>query len=88
MEGYIGQIILFAGNFAPEGWHFCDGALLPINQNQALYSIIGTKFGGDGITTFNLPHFEYTLEQQQSWKSAQQNMNYIICIDGLYPPRP
>jgi microcystin-dependent protein len=51
----IGQIILFAGNFAPRGWAFCDGQLLPIAQNQALFSILGTMYGGDGRTTFALP---------------------------------
>ena len=55
MEGYIGQVILFAGNFAPRTWAFCDGQLLAINQNQALFSIIGTIYGGDGRTTFALP---------------------------------
>ncbi|MEZ4720443.1 MAG: tail fiber protein [Flavobacteriales bacterium] len=54
-EQFIGQIILFAGNFAPRGWAFCDGQLLSISQNQALFSIIGTAYGGDGRTTFGLP---------------------------------
>lgn len=51
----IGQIMLFAGNFAPVGWALCQGQLLPINTNQALFSILGTTFGGDGRTTFGLP---------------------------------
>ena len=55
MEAYIGQIILFAGNFAPKNWAFCDGRLLSIAQNSALFSILGTTYGGDGITTFALP---------------------------------
>lgn len=55
MEGYIGQVILFAGNFAPRNWAFCDGQLLPIAQNAALFSIIGTIYGGDGRTTMALP---------------------------------
>lgn len=55
MEGYIGQVILFAGNFAPRSWAFCQGQLLPISQNTALFSIIGTMYGGDGRTTFALP---------------------------------
>lgn len=55
MEPFIGQIILFAGNFAPRGWAFCHGQLLPINQFQALFSILGTTYGGDGRTTFALP---------------------------------
>jgi len=54
-EGFIGEIRMFAGNFAPRGWAMCDGQLLPINQNQALFSILGTTYGGDGRTTFGLP---------------------------------
>ena len=55
MEGYIGEIRLFGGNFAPRSWAFCDGQLLPISQNTALFSILGTMYGGDGRTTFALP---------------------------------
>ena len=51
----IGEIIMFAGNFAPRGWAFCDGQLLSISQNTALFSILGTTYGGDGRTTFGLP---------------------------------
>lgn len=51
----LGQIMMFAGNFAPRGWAFCDGLLLRINDYQALYSILGTQYGGDGRTTFALP---------------------------------
>jgi len=54
-DPFIGEIQWFAGNFAPRGWAFCDGQLLPINQNQALFSILGTTYGGDGRTTFALP---------------------------------
>ena len=55
MEPFIGQIIMFGGNFAPRGWAFCDGQLLAISQNTALFSILGTTYGGDGRTTFGLP---------------------------------
>ncbi len=55
MEGTIGEIRLFAGNFAPRTWAFCNGQLLPIAQYQALFSILGTIYGGDGRTTFALP---------------------------------
>jgi len=55
MEAFIATILLFAGNFAPRGWLFCQGQLLPINQNQALFSLLGTTYGGDGQTTFGLP---------------------------------
>jgi microcystin-dependent protein len=52
---FIGSITLFAGNFAPRGWAFCNGQLLPINQNTALFSLLGTTYGGNGMTTFALP---------------------------------
>ncbi len=54
-EPFIGQVIMFAGNFAPRGWALCDGALLSISSNSALFSILGTTYGGDGRTTFALP---------------------------------
>lgn len=52
---YIGQIMAFGGNYAPQGWALCDGRLLPISENDALFSLIGTTYGGDGQTTFALP---------------------------------
>lgn len=55
MEPFLGTIILFAGNFAPRGWALCNGQLLQISQNTALFSILGTTYGGDGRTTFALP---------------------------------
>jgi len=54
-EGFIGEIRMFGGNFAPRGWALCDGQLLSISQNSALFSILGTTYGGDGRTTFGLP---------------------------------
>lgn len=55
MEGYIGEIRLFAGNFAPLGWVFCDGTKYSISMYSAVYSILGTTYGGDGQTTFAVP---------------------------------
>ncbi len=55
MNPFLGQILMFGGNFAPRGWALCDGQILPIAQNQALFSILGTTYGGDGRTTFALP---------------------------------
>lgn len=55
MEPFIGQIVMFGGNFAPRGWALCNGQLLAISQNSALFSILGTTYGGDGRTTFGLP---------------------------------
>jgi len=54
-EPFLGQIKMFAGNFAPRGYAFCDGQLLAISQNDALFSLLGTIYGGDGRTTFGLP---------------------------------
>lgn len=54
-EPFIGQIVMFGGNFAPRGWALCDGQLLPISSNSALFSILGTTYGGDGVSTFGLP---------------------------------
>ncbi|WP_432774652.1 tail fiber protein [Brevibacillus gelatini] len=58
MIGYVGEIRVFAGNFPPRGWAFCDGSLVPISQNTALYAILGTRFGGDGKSTFALPNLK------------------------------
>ena len=58
MEPLIGEIKMFAGNFAPNGWFLCNGALLPINQYTAFFSIIGTTYGGDGATNFALPNLQ------------------------------
>lgn len=55
MDPFIGEVTLFAGNFAPRGWSLCNGQLLAISQNTALFSILGTTYGGDGRTTFALP---------------------------------
>lgn len=55
MDPFIGQIIMFAGNYPPRGWAFCDGQVLPIQQYTALFSILGVTYGGDGQITFGLP---------------------------------
>jgi microcystin-dependent protein len=57
-EPFIAEIRIFAGNFAPRGWAFCNGQLLPIAQNTALFSLIGTTYGGDGRTTTALPNLQ------------------------------
>lgn len=54
-QPYVGEIRMFAGNFNPAGWMFCDGALLPISENETLFQLIGTTYGGDGQSTFGLP---------------------------------
>ena len=55
-QPYVGEIRMFAGNFAPNGWMFCEGQTLPISQNEGLFQLIGTTYGGDGQQTFNLPN--------------------------------
>ena len=57
-ESFLAEIRIFAGNFAPRGWAFCNGQLLPIAQNTALFSLIGTTYGGDGRTTTALPNLQ------------------------------
>src|SRR5512145_2105791 len=54
-QPYVGEIRMFAGNFAPQGWMFCEGQLLPIAENETLFNLIGTTYGGDGQSTFGLP---------------------------------
>jgi microcystin-dependent protein len=54
-QPYVGEIRMFAGNFAPAGWMFCEGQLLPISENETLFNLIGTTYGGDGQSTFGLP---------------------------------
>jgi microcystin-dependent protein len=57
-QPYVGEIRMFAGNFAPNGWMFCDGQTLPISENETLFQLIGTTYGGDGQETFNLPNLQ------------------------------
>ena len=54
-QPYVGEIRMFAGNFAPAGWMFCEGQLMPISENETLFQLIGTTYGGDGESTFALP---------------------------------
>jgi microcystin-dependent protein len=57
-QPYVGEIRMFGGNFAPVGWMFCDGQLLPISENEILFQLIGTTYGGDGESTFQLPNLQ------------------------------
>ena len=79
MEPFIGQIELFAFNFAPRAWSTCEGQLLPINQNAALFALLGTTFGGDGQTTFALPDLR--------GKAPGDGLAYYIAIQGVFPSR-
>lgn len=65
MDPFLAEIKLFAGNFAPRGWAFCNGQLLPISANSALYALLGTTYGGDGRTNFALPDLRSRVPVQQ-----------------------
>ncbi|MGE3466699.1 MAG: phage tail protein [Pyrinomonadaceae bacterium] len=64
-QPYVGEIRMFAGNFAPAGWQFCEGHLLPISENETLFNLIGTTYGGDGQSTFALPDLRGRLPVHQ-----------------------
>lgn len=64
-QPYVGEIRMFAGNFAPAGWQFCEGQLLPISENETLFQLIGTTYGGDGQNTFGLPDLRGRLPIHQ-----------------------
>src|SRR6187455_2643554 len=64
-QPYVGEIRVFAGNFAPAGWMFCEGQLLPISENETLFQLIGTTYGGDGESTFGLPDLRGRLPMHQ-----------------------
>src|SRR5580765_4177070 len=64
-QPYVGEIRIFAGNFAPAGWMFCEGQLLPISENETLFNLIGTTYGGDGQETFALPDLRGRLPVHQ-----------------------
>ena len=72
-QPYVGEIRMFAGNFAPSGWMFCEGQLLPISENETLYQLIGTTYGGDGQSTFALPDLRGRLPIHQGNGFALSN---------------
>ena len=79
MDPFIGMIQAFPYSYAPRGWALCNGAELLINQNSALFSLIGFKFGGDGQQTFKLPNL--------MGAAPDPGMQYYIAVEGLYPSR-
>lgn len=72
-QPYVGEIRLFGGNFAPAGWMFCDGSLLPISENETLFQLIGTTYGGDGQSTFALPDLRGRLPMHMGQGSGLSN---------------
>tara|TARA_B100000927_G_scaffold220007_1_gene180009 strand:+ start:191 stop:427 length:237 start_codon:yes stop_codon:yes gene_type:complete len=77
MEYYLGQIVIFPYNFAPKNFVKCNGMPMELQSNQPLFSLLGTKFGGNGIREFLLPKIEDPCE----------GLSYYICIAGPYPTR-
>ncbi len=74
-QPYVGEIRMFAGSFAPAGWMFCEGQLLPISENETLFNLIGTTYGGDGQSTFALPDLRGRLP-------AHQGNGFILAETG------
>ena len=86
-EPFLAQIVMIGGNFAPRGWAFCDGQLLAISSNSALFSILGTTFGGDGRTTFGLPDLRGRTPMHRGngfGHAAHTSIELLIC-HGLEP---
>ena len=77
MNAFIGTIIQFAGNYVPQNWMPCSGATLDIKNHEALFSVLGTNYGGDGVHNFKLPDMP----------SPQYGPLWIICVQGEYPMR-
>src|SRR5262249_17512359 len=76
-EPFLGEIKIFGFNFAPTGWAMCNGQTLPINQNQALFSLLGTIYGGDGVTTFALPNLQSRVPLHP--RQGPGLSNYALC---------
>jgi microcystin-dependent protein len=93
MQVYIGQLLLVGFNYAPVGWAFCDGSLLPISQNEILYNLIGTTYGGDGQQTFGLPdlrgHTPIGIGQLQGGSNYQLGqrggVENVAIFDATFP---
>jgi microcystin-dependent protein len=79
MDPFIGEIRLFPFPFAPQGWMSCEGQILQVNQNQALFALIGPTYGGDGTHNFALPNLKH--------KEPDKNMHYCIALQGIFPSR-
>jgi microcystin-dependent protein len=75
-QPYVGEIRIFAGNFAPAGWMFCDGNLLPISENETLFQLIGTTYGGDGQSTFALPQLQSRVPIHQG--TGPGGITYVL----------
>jgi microcystin-dependent protein len=93
MEGYLGYIVWWTGTFEPAGWLYCQGQTLPVQQYPALFALLGTSYGGDGVTTFKLPDmrdrtyggYPNTDPGYHTGFSTACPMKYLICVEGIYP---
>jgi microcystin-dependent protein len=74
-QPYVGEIRIFAGSFPPNGWAFCDGGILPISENETLFQLLGTTYGGDGQSTFALPDLRGRIP-------IHQGSNFILAENG------
>jgi hypothetical protein len=87
-ENWIGEIVTVPYSFAPRGFAFCEGQEMPVQQHQALFSLIGTYFGGDGRTTFKLPDTRpLELAHQKQLRASRPPFRYAIALTGLFPSR-
>ena len=77
-EPFLAEVKICGFAFPPKGWALCNGQILPINQNQALFSLLGTTYGGDGRTTYGLPDLR---------AAAPNGLTYSICTQGIFPAR-
>jgi microcystin-dependent protein len=93
-EPYVGEIRMFGGNFAPAGWAFCDGALMPISENDTLFNLIGTTYGGDGQETFGLPNLQSRIPVHagqgpgisQNYQLGEMGGNESVTLTGQQIP--
>src|SRR5215475_9276458 len=81
-QPYYGEIRIFAGNFAPVGWMFCEGQLLPISENETLFNLIDTTYGGDGQSTFALPNLASRMPIH--WGNGPGAVSFQIAESGGY----
>lgn len=86
-DSYIGSIQMFPYTMVPDGWILCYGQLLNVSQEQALFSLIGNKYGGDGRVNFALPNLNFfnSPVRNKVMATPNENMVYAICSNGIYP---
>jgi microcystin-dependent protein len=88
-QPYVGEIRMFAGNFAPAGWAFCQGQLMAISENETLFNLIGTTYGGDGQSTFALPDLQgrFPMHQGDGFTLAQQGGTETVTLTTAQIPQ-